>query len=83
MGRIECNTIRKPSVHLPYEAVTGQWMIPGSGLEDDETERECCMREIAEDTVKIVEVSEWYVFKGIYGINGAYLARKNFRLSYK
>lgn len=28
---------------LSYETVTNQWMIPGGGLENDETERECCM----------------------------------------
>ena len=43
---------------LSYETVTGQWMIPGGGLENDETEKECCIREIAEETGRIVETSE-------------------------
>ena len=43
---------------LSYETVTDQWMIPGGGLENDETERECCIREIAEETGKFVETSE-------------------------
>ena len=43
---------------LSYETTNGQWMIPGGGLEDNETDKECCIREIAEETGMIVDVSE-------------------------
>ncbi len=41
---------------LSYEAKTDQWMIPGGGLEDGESEAECCIREIAEETGVMVEI---------------------------
>ena len=35
---------------LSYETKTNQWMIPGGGVEDNESDEECCIREIAEET---------------------------------
>lgn len=43
---------------LSYETVTDQYMIPGGGIESNETDKECCIREIAEETGKIVAVSD-------------------------
>lgn len=43
---------------LSYETRTDQWMLPGGGLEENESERECCVREIAEETGAIVETSD-------------------------
>lgn len=43
---------------LSYETLTGGWMIPGGGLERNESDKECCMREIAEETGVTVEVSD-------------------------
>lgn len=43
---------------LSYETANDQWMIPGGGLEDNETDKECCIREIAEETGMIVDISE-------------------------
>lgn len=43
---------------LSYETKTGQWMIPGGGLEEGESSRACCTREVAEETGMIVDVSE-------------------------
>ena len=40
--------IRDGRILLSYETLTDQWMIPGGGLEDGESEKECCIREIAE-----------------------------------
>ena len=42
---------------LSYETRTGQWMLPGGGLEDGEEEAECCTREVAEETGYIVRLS--------------------------
>ena len=46
---------------LTYEVNTDQWFIPGGGLEDGETLKECCAREFAEETGRIVEVKEQYL----------------------
>ena len=45
-------------VLLSYETPTGLYMIPGGGLEEDEDERECCTREVAEETGFLIEPSE-------------------------
>ena len=52
---------------LSYETVTGQWMLPGGGLEDGEDEQACCIREIAEETGVLIrpsgcvlEIDEYY-----------------------
>lgn len=52
---------------LSYETKTDQWMIPGGGKEDDESDEACCIREIAEETgVKaealqcMLEIDEYY-----------------------
>ena len=50
--------IEGDKILLSYEIVNDQWMIPGGGLEDNETDKECCMREIAEETGMVVDVSE-------------------------
>lgn len=43
---------------LSYETKTGQWSIPGGGLEGCESEKACCIRELAEETGKVVEASD-------------------------
>ena len=43
---------------MSYETITGQWMIPGGGLESGEDERSCCAREVAEETGTLVQPSE-------------------------
>lgn len=43
---------------LSYETKTDQWMIPGGGKEGNESDRECCIREIAEETGMLVDVSD-------------------------
>lgn len=39
---------------LTYEVNTDQWFIPGGGLEPGENLEECCVRELAEETGRIV-----------------------------
>lgn len=46
---------------LTYEVNTDQWFIPGGGLEDKESIRECCARELAEETGCVVETKEHYL----------------------
>ena len=43
---------------LSYETKTGQWMLPGGGLEDGEDEQACCIREVAEETGILIQPSE-------------------------
>ena len=50
--------IKDGCVLLSYETRTGQYMIPGGGLEEGEDERECCTRELAEETGFLVSPSE-------------------------
>ena len=50
--------IENSEILLSYESVTGQWMIPGGGLEEGESETDCCIREIAEETGILVNASE-------------------------
>ena len=59
--------IRDHRLLLSYETVTGQWMLPGGGLEAGEDERECCVREVAEETGFLIrptdcvlEIDEYY-----------------------
>lgn len=49
--------IENGSILLSYMAVTDCWMIPGGGLEANETAQECCIREFAEETGCIIRVS--------------------------
>ena len=59
-SRIACRgiIIKDGCVLLSYETRTGQYMIPGGGLEEGEDERECCTRELAEETGFLVSPSE-------------------------
>ena len=59
--------IRDGKLLLSYETVTGQWMLPGGGMEAGEDERECCVREVAEETGFLIrptdcvlEIDEYY-----------------------
>lgn len=59
--------IRDGQLLLSYETVTGQWMLPGGGIEAGEDERECCVREVAEETGFLIrptdcvfEIDEYY-----------------------
>lgn len=45
------------NILLSYETKTDQWMIPGGGSEDNESDEECCIREIAEETGILTEPS--------------------------
>ena len=47
--------IKDGKILLSYEVKTDQWMIPGGGMEGDETPEECCVREAAEETGLLVK----------------------------
>lgn len=50
--------IRDGKLLMSYETVTGQWMLPGGGLEASEDEQDCCIREVAEETGYQIRVSD-------------------------
>ena len=62
-----CVVIEDGRVLLSYAARDDLWMIPGGGLEAGEDEGTCCVRELAEETGRIVlpsacvlEINEYY-----------------------
>ena len=62
-----CVVIEDGRVLLSYAARDDLWMIPGGGLEAGEDEGTCCVRELAEETGRIVlpsacalEIDEYY-----------------------
>ena len=50
--------LKDDKILLSYETKNDQYMIPGGGIENNESEQECCKRELAEETGLIVETSE-------------------------
>lgn len=60
---------------LSYETKTDKWMIPGGGLEENETDRDCCIREISEETGMLVEPSECLLEIDEYYENEKYVNR--------
>lgn len=61
--RIACRAVvmQDGKLLLSYETKTGQWMLPGGGLEDGETDAECCVREVEEETGLLVEASDCFL----------------------
>lgn len=43
---------------LSFERLTGQYMIPGGGIEDGESDRACCIREVGEETGCLVSCGD-------------------------
>jgi len=59
--------IKDEKILLSYETKTGQWMLPGGGLEENETEEECVIREVSEECGVVIksstcqlEIDEYY-----------------------
>ena len=49
--------VENGKILLCYEPADDQYMIPGGGVEDGESYKECCVRELAEETGNIITVS--------------------------
>lgn len=58
--RIGCRgiVIKDNKLLLSYETKTGIYMLPGGGLENGESDAECCIRELKEETGLLVEPTE-------------------------
>ena len=50
--------IKDGKMLLSYETKTDQWMLPGGGLEADEDEKDCVIRETTEETGYVIKPSE-------------------------
>ena len=50
--------IRNGEILLSYETKTNQWMLPGGGLEQNENEEECVVRETIEETGFVIKPSK-------------------------
>ena len=61
--RIACRGVvaHNGNILLSYEENTDQWFIPGGGLEDGESLKECCIRELGEETGYIVLPKEQFL----------------------
>ncbi|MBO4407541.1 MAG: DUF4111 domain-containing protein [Clostridia bacterium] len=57
--RTACRAVvlRDGKLLLSYETKTGQWMLPGGGLEEGEDETRCAVREVSEETGYLTEPS--------------------------
>ena len=67
--RVGCRgiVIRDDKLLVSREEVSDYWMLPGGGLEENETPAECCVREILEETGYIVEpIKEFLVMNEYY-----------------
>ena len=53
--------VRGEEILMSFEEKTDIWEIPGGGLEDGEEYRECCAREVLEETGMIVNVGELFL----------------------
>ena len=49
------------NIMLSHETKISQWMIPGGGIEANETPAECCIREVAEETGLIVKPEKCFL----------------------
>ncbi len=50
--------IRNGEILLSYETKTNQWKLPGGGLEQNENEEECVVRETREETGFVIKPSK-------------------------
>ena len=53
--------IENDKILLIYEVNTDQWFIPGGGVEEGESNEDCCVRELAEETGCMVAMNKHYL----------------------
>jgi ADP-ribose pyrophosphatase YjhB (NUDIX family) len=66
--RVGCRgiVIENGKMLVSREEISDWWLIPGGGLEPNETLAECCKREILEETGYIVEPTEEFLVMNEY-----------------
>ena len=59
--------IRDGKILLSHETGSGWWLVPGGGMEENETPEACCIREVEEETGYIVlPVREFLILNEYY-----------------
>ena len=58
--------LKDDDIMLSHESKIGQWMIPGGGIEENETPMECCIREVAEETGLVVKPEKCFLVMNEY-----------------
>ena len=60
--RVACRAlvIQNGLMLLSHEENGDKWMLPGGGLEKGETEEDCVVREVEEETGYVIKPSELY-----------------------
>lgn len=66
--------IRDGKILLSYEKNTDVYMSPGGGREQGETLRECCERELREETGFLVEAEEEFLTFNEYSFETLYIS---------
>lgn len=67
--RIGCRgiVVQNGKLLVSREEISDYWMLPGGGLEGDETLAECCAREVLEETGYLIEpIREFLVMNEYY-----------------
>lgn len=74
--RIGCRglIIENGKILLSHEINTGAYLIPGGGLEADESFKECCKREVLEETGYIVETGRQFITVNEYYYDKLYIS---------
>ena len=73
--RIACRGIvlQNGKLLLSHESKTGWYLLPGGGLEGDETPEQCCIRELEEETGLLVSPTECFLTLKEYYENWCYI----------
>ena len=53
--------IQDGQILLSHEAISDWWLIPGGGMEEGETPKDCVVREVEEETGRIVRPTEQFL----------------------
>lgn len=58
-SRTGCRAVilKDGKILMSYETKNDQWMLPGGGLEENETDEECVIREVAEECGVVIQPS--------------------------
>ena len=66
--------VKDGKIMLSHETRIEQWMIPGGGIEENETPIECCIREVAEETGLIVRTEKCFLVMNEYYEDWKYIS---------
>lgn len=67
--------VKDGQILLSYERNNDTWMIPGGGLEGNENDKECCIREVREETGYIVDPQDCFLEIDEYYEDCLYVSR--------